>query len=74
MSREQIESAVESGAPFTIKMADGKSYEVPHQDYISIPPKKAFVIVHEDDGHFHVLPMLTMTGLTSQAVDAGAEG
>lgn len=72
MSRAQIESAIESGKPFTIYMADGKSYEIRHRDYVSLAPNKTFVIVHEDDGHFHVLPMLTMTGLTAQEVDATA--
>ncbi len=58
--------------PFTISMADGKSYEIRHRDYLSLPPKKAYVIVYEDDGRFHVLPMLTMTGLTAQGADASA--
>ena len=32
MTRNQIESAVESGIPFTLRMADGKEYPVPHPD------------------------------------------
>ena len=52
--------------PFTIHMADGKEYPVPHRDYIFIPPKAAHLFVHFDDGRFVVLPMLTMTGLEAQ--------
>jgi hypothetical protein len=66
MTREQVESAVASGAPFTLRMADGKEYLVPHRDYISLPPKASYVIVYDDDGHFTVLPLLTMTGLRSK--------
>lgn len=68
MTKEQVQSAVESGVPFTLRMADGKEYEVPHQDYISLPPKAPYVIVYHDDGRFTVLPLLTMTGLESKVV------
>ena len=67
MTRKQIESAIEIGVPFTLRMADGKEYTVPHPDYIWLPPNASYVIVHEDDGHFTVLPLLTMTGLRSKA-------
>jgi hypothetical protein len=49
-------------------MADGKEYSVPHRDYIFLPPNASYVIVYEDDGHFTVLPLLTMTGLRSKPV------
>jgi hypothetical protein len=67
MTRKQIESAIGSGVPFTLRIADGKEYQVPHSDYIWLPPNASYVIVHEDDGHFTVLPLLTMTGLRSKA-------
>lgn len=70
MTREQVESAVASGVPFTLRMADGKEYVVPHRDYIFLPPRASYVIVHEDDGHFNVLPLLTMTGLRTKSPDA----
>jgi hypothetical protein len=65
MTRSQIESAIESGAAFTLRMADGREYPVPHRDYISISPKGTFVTVYDDDERFVVLPLLTMTGLAS---------
>jgi hypothetical protein len=63
MTRKQIESAVASGAPFKLRMADGKEYSVPHPDHISLPPNASYVIVYDDEGRFTVLPLLTMTGL-----------
>jgi hypothetical protein len=65
MTRKQIESAVASGRPFTLRMADGKEYPVPHPDHISLPPNASYVIVYDYEGRFTVLPLLTMTGLQS---------
>jgi len=70
MTRKQIESAVASGLPFTLRMADGKEYPVPHPDHISLPPNASYVIVYDDKGHFTVLPLLTMTGLEARVSDA----
>src|SRR5207248_9198540 len=73
MTRKQVESAIESGAPFTLRMADGKEYAVPPPDYIWLPPNASYAIVHEDDGHFTVLPLLTMTGLRSKPAEGAGK-
>ena len=73
MTRKQIESAVANGIPFTLRMADGKEYPVPHRDHISLPPNASYVIVYDDEGHFTVLPLLTMTGLESKVTEAGTK-
>ena len=65
VNREQVESAVARGLPFSLLMADGKEYRVPHRDYLSFPPKAPYVMVYDDAGHFTVLPLLTMTRLHS---------
>jgi hypothetical protein len=64
MNRSQIEAALERNMPFTLLMADGKEYHVPHRDYISLPPSGAFVVVYDDKEHVFVLSLLTMTGLS----------
>jgi hypothetical protein len=65
MTRKQLETVIGEGTPFTLRLADGRAYEVPHRDYISLPPRNATVaVVYEDDGTVHALPLLTMTGLT----------
>ena len=74
MSREQVESAVASGIPFSLRMADGNEYPVPHRDYISLPPKASYVIVYDNHGRFTVLPLLTMTGLRSKLSQNGKKG
>ena len=67
MNRSQIESALERNVPFSLRMADGKEYNVPHRDYISLPPRGPFVVVYDDAEHVFVLPLLTMTGLSYQS-------
>jgi hypothetical protein len=73
MNIDQIEEAVNRGLPFRLKVADGDEYQVPHPDYISIPPKsssrRTYIIVHSDRGFASILPLLTITSLTFQ-VDA----
>lgn len=65
MTRSQIVAAIERGEPFTLRMAEGREYAVPHRDYISISPKGTYVTVYDDEERFYVLPLLTMTGLVS---------
>ena len=74
MSKSQVEAAIESGNPFSLRMADGKEYQVPHRDYISLSPKGTFVTVYDDDEKFYVLPLITMTGIASSTADASSEG
>lgn len=75
MNIAQIEEAVHRGVPFKIKVADGDEYQVPHSDYIFLPPKSAekptYVMVHNDQGFASILPLLTITSLTFQ-IDAKA--
>jgi hypothetical protein len=62
MTREQVETAIREGIPFVIKLADGEKYEV--SDRYSIALGKATVIVVDEDGIAHLLPLLTMTGIS----------
>ncbi len=64
MTKENLDAALERGTPFTIHMADGKEYTVPHRDFISFSQRGTSVIVSTADDRFHVLPLLTMTGIT----------
>jgi hypothetical protein len=62
MTREVVETAVREGIPFAIQMADGKEYEIHNQVHIAIA--KTYVVVIGKDELPHVLPLLTMTGLS----------
>ena len=62
MTRDQLQTAIREGIPFVIKMADGEKYEV--SDRYRVALGKTTVIVVGEDDMPHVLPLLTMTGVS----------
>lgn len=67
MTKETLDTAINSGRPFVITMADGKEYPVPHRDFIIISPRGSTAIVFDDDDRSQYLPLLTMTGVQIDA-------
>jgi hypothetical protein len=53
-------------------MADGRSFPVPHPDFISMHPTGRLVFVHEAKGGSQVLDRLLMTGIAYSG-DNGAD-
>ena len=62
MTREVIETAKREGRPFSIKMADGREHRVDRSEQIHIA--KTHVVVIDKDTIPHMLPLLTITGLS----------
>jgi hypothetical protein len=62
MTRDKIQTAIKEGIPFLIRMADGEKYEV--ADRYRIALGKTTVIVVGKNDMPHVLPLLTMTGIS----------
>lgn len=62
MTREQIQGAIREGIPFEIRMADGEKYQVDEPYKIALG--RATVIVVGENDMPHVLPLLTMTGIS----------
>jgi hypothetical protein len=62
MTRDKVQTAIKEGIPFVIKMADGEKYEV--SDRFRIALGNTTVIVVGDDDMPHILPLLTMTGIS----------
>lgn len=54
--------------PFTIRIADGRAFRVPHRDYLSISPSSHTVIVHKLAGGHHVLNSLLISDIEPDAV------
>jgi hypothetical protein len=54
--------AIEEGIPFVIKMADGERCKVTNQHRIAVGNTAAIVVDSRDLPH--VLPLLTMTGIS----------
>jgi hypothetical protein len=56
--------------PFTIRMADGRSFHIPHPDFLWIMPPGRTVAAAHEDGVAHTLDLLLMTEIefgTAQA-------
>jgi hypothetical protein len=62
MTRDQLQTAIREGVPLVIKMADGEKYEVADRYRVALG-KTSVIVVGEDDMP-HVLPLLTMTGIS----------
>jgi len=71
MNRSQIEDAIATGKPFTIRTADGREFEVPTRDHIAISPRGSFVQVFDDDDSVTSIPLLTMTSVRYAPAEAG---
>jgi hypothetical protein len=58
--------------PFTIHLADGRSYTVPHRGFVSQSPGGRTIIIYRWDEAFSVVDLYLVTELTVQApTDAG---
>jgi hypothetical protein len=57
-----MQTAMNEGIPFLIKMADGEKYEV--TDRYRVALGRTTVIVVGQDDMPHILPLLTMTGIS----------
>ena len=62
MTRNQIQTAINEGIPFEIKMADGEKYKIRERYQVAVG--RTSVVVFDDKDLAHILPMLTMTGIT----------
>ena len=47
--------------PFTVHMADGRSFPIPHPDFLSMSPTGRTVIIYADNDEFSILDLLLMT-------------
>lgn len=68
MTRDHLLVALREGIPFQIRMADGEKYDVREQADLAVGPTTAVVI--DARGLPHVLPLLTITGISYLAKPA----
>jgi hypothetical protein len=57
--------------PFTIYLADGRSFHVPHREFLSHSPRGGrTIIVYDDNGSFDIIDLLLVTDIKVHAVSA----
>ncbi|WP_428388158.1 hypothetical protein [Mucisphaera sp.] len=48
--------------PFTIRMADGRSFLIPHSEYLSFSKRGRTVVIHHlTDDEFSIIDLMLMT-------------
>ena len=62
MKRDTVATAIREGIPFLISMADGRQYPV--RDLLEIAVGSTNAVVIDERRLPHILPLLTMTGIT----------
>lgn len=65
MTIEQLRAAHQTVPfrPFTLRMADGRSFDVPRPEYLSMSPTGRTVIVYGNDDEFAILDLLLITAI-----------
>jgi hypothetical protein len=49
--------------PFTIRMADGRQFPIPHPDFLSMSPTGRTAVIFQTDGSASIVDLLLMTEL-----------
>jgi hypothetical protein len=64
---EQLRATVKAQpfVPFTLRLADGRSYEIRHSDFISSHPQGRAIIVYKPglNGDLEILDLLLVVGI-----------
>lgn len=65
MTVEQLRNAHRTRPfqPFTIHLADGRHFHVPHPEFLSYSPSGRTAIVHHADDTFSIIDLLLVTEL-----------
>ena len=74
MTAEQLRAVREAQPfrPFTIYLADGRSFKIPYRDFVSQSPGGRTVIVYHADESFSIIDRYLVTELSVPADDSAA--
>jgi hypothetical protein len=66
---EQLRTVLQAQpfCPFALRMADGRSLDVAHRDFLAISPSGRTIIVYRADESFSVVDLLLVNELEVQA-------
>lgn len=76
MTAKELRSLREASPfrPFTIYLTDGRSFPIPHRDFVSQSPEGRTIIVYHTDGGLSILDLYLVTELKVQAPTDSANG
>ena len=63
MTNEHLRSTLRASPflPFTIRMADGRTFHVRHPDFVWIHPSSDIAFIHSPDNSYSIVDLLLMT-------------
>lgn len=70
MTHRKMAKCRELNGPFTLQVADGRSFVVPHWDFVFLPPRATSVTLalpaeeSSDELDYHVIPLLMVSGVS----------
>ena len=72
MTHKELRAKIDDSIPFTLHVADGRTYDVPHEDFIMLAPRSTVVVVASEDEDSkqvltHTIPLLMVSGVTEIA-------
>lgn len=76
MTIEQLRAATGAAPfrPFTVRVADGRSFLVPHPDFISQSPAGRTIIIYQSNESFSILDLLLVSELEFQSPSTPRDG
>jgi hypothetical protein len=74
MTAEQLRALREANPfrPFTIHLADGRTFAVSHRDFVSLSPSGRIIIVYQPNDAFNIVDLYLVTDLEVQAPTGSA--
>lgn len=71
MTHAELKARIEEDLPFTLHVADGREFTIPHRDFIFLPPRSTVVIVAkpspenpDEETVTNIVPLLMVSGVT----------
>ena len=76
MTGEQVRSLVMATPfrPFRVHMANGKSVDVPHPDFVNVSPTGRMLIVYQSDESFEMIDVLLVTSFETFGKNGARKG
>jgi hypothetical protein len=66
MTAEALREAIRARRPFRITMADGRTLDVPHAEFVSISPSGRIFYIAEENDRLEALDVLLITGVQQE--------
>lgn len=68
MTPEQLQNVYDAQPfqPFQLHLADGRSLEIPHREFLAIHPRGRTAVVFRPDGSFNIVDVMLITGVEVQ--------